>query len=324
MVSFMTLCAEEFRKHHSSAVFSIEGRGNATAALRLTSGEAMLGVSTRPFTASERERFTQSGRELLELPLYFDMLAVIVNNDNPLDSITLPQLDAIFSSTRKRGYREDIRTWGQAGLRGEWADRPIHLVGRNSASAGYGFFKRVALDGGDYKNEMREWGRGLSSLPAVIDDPSAISFGSAHVDHPGIKILSLARADGGPPVRPNVETLHNGAYPLVWASFIAVVVGGDQAVDPLLLEFFRFVYSKQGQGLVVKDGHYPVIAAIAKEQLKKLGIKPRDVESHRIPKKKAARGRGQSPGTSCIQAGWNDITLTAPQTSLAPIRAAAR
>ena len=81
---------------------------------------------------------------------------MFVNKDNPIKCLTLAQVDAMFSKSRRAGYKEDIKTWGQLGLTGEWASRPISLYGRNSASGTYGFFKEHALKNGDYKDEVKE------------------------------------------------------------------------------------------------------------------------------------------------------------------------
>ena len=112
---------------------------------------------SRKMKSKEIDEFEkQFGYKPVQLRTSIDMLAVYVHKDNPIKGLTLQQVDAIFSKTRKGGYAKDIRTWGDLGLTGEWKDKPISLYGRNSASGTYGYFKKHALFKGDYKDEVKE------------------------------------------------------------------------------------------------------------------------------------------------------------------------
>ncbi|MCA9211138.1 MAG: substrate-binding domain-containing protein, partial [Planctomycetales bacterium] len=142
MNNLMTLWAEGFLEAYPNVQVEIEGKGSSTAPPALIGGTANFGPMSRQMKSKELDLFEESyGYKPVALPTSIDMLAVYVHKDNPIRGLTLQQVDAIFSKTRKGGYPDDITTWGQLGLTGEWANRPITLYGRNSASGTYGYFK---------------------------------------------------------------------------------------------------------------------------------------------------------------------------------------
>ncbi|MFO7577977.1 MAG: substrate-binding domain-containing protein, partial [Pelovirga sp.] len=153
----MTLWAEGFLSHYPNVQIEIEGKGSGTAPTALISGTSHFGPMSRPMKGKEIDDFEKRyGYKPTELNTSIDMLAVYVHKDNPIACLTLQQVDAIFSKTRRGGLEENIRTWGDLGLTGAIASQPISLYGRNSASGTYGFFKDNALFGGDYKDEVKE------------------------------------------------------------------------------------------------------------------------------------------------------------------------
>src|SRR5215475_2075607 len=131
----MTLWAETFSKYYPNVKIQIEGKGSTTAPPALIAGTAQLGPMSRPMRGTEIDQFENKfGYKPTAIRTSVDALAVFVNKDNPLKCLTFEQIDAIFSKSRRFGYKEDIKMWGQLGLTGDWADRPISLYGRNSAS----------------------------------------------------------------------------------------------------------------------------------------------------------------------------------------------
>ena len=134
-----------------------------------------------------------------------DILAVYVNKDNPIASLSLPEVDAIFSKTRKGGYPNDITTWGQLGLKGEWANKPISLYGRNSASGTYGFFKEHALFKGDYKDTVKEQPGSASVVQGVTEDLYGIGYSGIGYRTSGVRALPLAAKVGGQAVRADLR-----------------------------------------------------------------------------------------------------------------------
>ncbi|MEM1206843.1 MAG: substrate-binding domain-containing protein, partial [Acidobacteriota bacterium] len=157
--NLMTLWAEKFKEMYPNVQVEIEGKGSSTAPPALIAGASNFGPMSRPMKDKELDEFEKRfGYKPTPIQTSIDMVAVYVHKDNPVakQGLTLAQVDAIFSSTRKGGHASDISNWGQVGLSGSWANLPISSYGRNSASGTYGFFKKKALFKGDYKASVKE------------------------------------------------------------------------------------------------------------------------------------------------------------------------
>jgi phosphate transport system substrate-binding protein len=200
-----------------------------------------------------------------------DSLAVFVNKDNPIKCLTLKQLDAIFSKTRKGGLDKEIKTWGDLGLTGEWADKPISLYGRNSASGTYGFFKDVALFHGDYKDTVKEQPGSSAVVQAIATDKYAIGYSGIGYKTADVKAVPLAVKEEKC-YEATAENAYSGDYPLARFLFIYFNNKPQEPLNPLMAEFIKYIFSKEGQQIVIKDGFYPVSAALAKEDMKKAEI----------------------------------------------------
>ncbi len=267
--NLMTFWAEGFQKQYPNVRIQIEGKGSSTAPPALISGTAQLGPMSRPMKAEEIDEFEKKyGYKPSLLRVAVDGLAVYVNKDNPLDKLTLQQVDAIFSKTRKMGAK-DIKTWGDLGLAGEWASRPLSLYGRNSASGTYGFFKEVALAKGDYKDTVKEQPGSASVVQGVTEDKWGIGYSGIGYRTSGVKPLALAGKDGGAyTVEP--EDVLTGKYPLSRFLYVYFNQAPNKPLDPLVREFLKFVASREGQEIVVKDGYLPISAKVVGEELVKL------------------------------------------------------
>ena len=202
-----------------------------------------------------------------------DALAVFVHKDNPIKCLTLQQLDAIFSKNRKGGHPKDIGTWGDLGLTGEWANKPISLYGRNSASGTYGYFKKVALFKGDYKDEVKEQPGSSAVVQGVASDKYALGYSGVGYKTADVRIVPLAVGKGEDCYEANAENAYSGDYPLARFLYVYINKNPNRILDPLRREFVKYVFSKQGQKIVIKDGFYPVSSAIAQKDMKALGIK---------------------------------------------------
>jgi len=271
MNNLMTLWAEGFAKMYPSVKIQVEGKGSSTAPPALISRTAQLGPMSRPMKAAEIDGFEAAfGYKPTALRTSLDSLAVYVNKDNPLTALTLPQVDAIFSKSRALGMPESITTWGQLGLTGEWASRPISLYGRNSASGTYGFFKEHALGNGDYKDEVKEQPGSASVVQGVTEDLNGIGYSGIGYRTSGVKAVALASKQGAEAIPATPANVYNGTYPLTRFLFIYINKNPDKPLDPLMREFIKFIFSKEGQEVVIKDGYMPVKATLAAEELKKI------------------------------------------------------
>jgi phosphate transport system substrate-binding protein len=251
----------------------MEGKGSGTAPTALVEGTASFGPMSRTMKAKEIAEFEKKfGYKPTALPAAIDMLAVYVHKDNPIRSLTLQQVDAIFSKARNGGHPTDIATWGDLGLTGEWATKPISAYGRNSASGTYGYFKEHALFNGDFKDTVKEQPGSSSVVQGVASDRYGIGYSGIGYMTADVRAVPLA-VDARSPVMPATpDNAYSGQYPLSRFLYVYVNKKPGADLDPLRREFVRYVFSKQGQSDVVKDGYYPVTAKIASQALNSAGI----------------------------------------------------
>ncbi len=273
MNNLMTLWAESFRRYYPGVQIEIEGKGSSTAPPALISGTAQFGPMSREMKSSEIDAFEKRfGYKPTALPTAIDLLAVYVHRDNPIEGLTLQQLDAIFSKTRRAGFPRDIRFWGDLGLTGEWARRPISIYGRNSASGTYGFFKEHVLLGGDFKDEVKEQPGSSSVVQGVGSDRFAIGYSGLGYQTADVRPVPLAASQGEPFVDCSIEHAYTGDYPLTRILYVYINHRPGTQLDPLRREFIRFIFSKEGQLEVIKDGYFPITWELAKDVLESLGL----------------------------------------------------
>jgi phosphate transport system substrate-binding protein len=271
MNNLMTLWGEGFGKFYPNVKLQIEGKGSSTAPPALIAGTAQLGPMSRPMKGTEIDQFEKKfGFKPVGLRSSVDALAVFVNKDNPIKCLTVEQVDAIFSKSRRHGYKEDIKTWGQLGLTGDWANRPLSLFGRNSASGTYGFFKEHMLKNGDYKDEVKEQPGSASVVQGATVDRFAIGYSGIGYSTAGVRAVPLAEKAGAACVEATADNAYSGKYPLSRFLYVYINKAPGKPLDPLMREFVRFMFSKDGQEAVIKDGYYPVPSSIAKEETGKL------------------------------------------------------
>ncbi|KAB2955994.1 MAG: phosphate ABC transporter substrate-binding protein [Thermoanaerobaculia bacterium] len=269
--NLMTFWAEGFQKAYPNVRIQIEGKGSSTAPPALIAGTSQLGPMSRAMKAEEIDEFEKKyGYKPTVVRVAVDGLAVYVNKDNPLEQLTLAEVDAIFSKTRKGGHKRDLTTWGDLGLTGEWAAKPISLYGRNSASGTYGFFKESALFKGDYRDTVKEQPGSASVVQGVTEDRFAIGYSGIGYRTSGVKPLKLARKAGEPYFSTEASDVLTGKYPLSRFLYVYVNKAPNKPLDPLIGEFLRFVLSREGQEIVVKDGYLPVSARVVDEENGKL------------------------------------------------------
>lgn len=275
MNNLMTLWAEGFRQIYPNARIEIEGKGSSTAPPALIAGSAAFGPMSREMRNQEIDAFERVfGYPPTLLYTGIDMLVVYVHKDNPIAGLSLQEVDAIFSRGRLGGRDADIRTWGDAGLTGAWANQPISLYGRNSASGTYGFFKDVALFGGDFKSEVKEQPGSSSVVQGVASERNGIGYSGIGYLTADVRAVPLAERPGDPRVEAAAENAYSGEYPL--SRFLLVYINYEPGseLDPLRREFIRYIFSRQGQADTIRDGYYPVPALVAREMLHSVGIEP--------------------------------------------------
>lgn len=271
MNNMMTLWAEAFRKRYPNVKIQVEGKGSSTAPAALIAGTAQFGPMSRAMKSTEIDQFeAKYGYKPTELRTSYDALAVYVNKDNPIQKMTLAQVEAVFSKSRKRGHKADIKTWGQLGLTGDWANRSISLYGRNSASGTYGFFKEHTLKNGDFKDTVKEQPGSASVVQGVTEDRFGIGYSGIGYKTSGVKAVPVSETDKGPFSDGSYADVQSGTYPLARFLYIYVNKAPGKPLDPLVAEFVKLMFSKDGQEVVVKDGYMPLSAAQAQTELAKI------------------------------------------------------
>jgi phosphate transport system substrate-binding protein len=269
--NLMTLWAEAFKKQYPNVNIQIEGKGSSTAPPALTAGSSQLGPMSREMKGGEISAFEKKyNYKPTQLRVALDALAVYVHKDCPLDELTMEQVDAIFSKSRKRGLKDDITTWDQIGVTGAWAGKPISLYGRNSASGTYGFYKEVALKNGDFKDTVKEQPGSASVVMGVAGDKFAMGYSGCGYIISSVKMLRLAPKAGQPAVPGTKENVYSESYPLWRFLYVYVNRAPGKELSPLLREFSTLLLTKEGQEVVVKDGFYPLPAAVAEAEIGKI------------------------------------------------------
>jgi len=273
MNNMMALWSEDFRSTYPSVQVEIEGKGSSTAPVALIAGTSNFGPMSRAMKSKEQDEFVaRFGYDAYHLRTAIDMLAVFVHKDNPIEGLTLEQLSALFGKNPTR----NIRTWGDLGLTGEWANKPISLYGRNSASGTYGYFKKNAMGNVDYKDSVKEQAGSSAVVQGVARDKYAIGYSGIGYKTADVRAVALSADGGANPVFVDASpaNAYTGEYPLARFLYLVINYKPGSQLDPLRREFVKYVFSRDGQLNVVKDGYYPVPATIAREDLKAVGITP--------------------------------------------------
>lgn len=272
LANLMTLWAEDFKRLYPNVNIQIQAAGSSTAPPALTEGTSQFGPMSRKMKSKEIEAFEKRyGYKPTEVRVAIDALAVFVNKDNPIEGLSIKQVDAIFSSTLKCGSDKQADRWGDLGLDGSWADKDIQLFGRNSVSGTYGYFKEKSLCKGDFKSSVNEQPGSASVVQSVSSSLNAIGYSGIGYKTSGVRAVALSKKDGEY-VDATMENAINGSYPLSRFLYVYVNKHPNKPLAPLEREFLKMVLSKQGQEIVAKDGYIPLPSAVVMKDLKELGI----------------------------------------------------
>ncbi len=271
LANLMTLWAEEFKRKYPNVNIQIQAAGSSTAPPALTEHTSNLGPMSRKMKSKEVEAFEKKhGYKPTPIRVAIDALAVYVHKDNPIKGMSIPEVDAIFSSTRKCGHGSDIKKWGQAGLKGGWKNRDVQIYGRNSVSGTYGYFKKKALCKGDYKNNVNEQPGSASVVQSVSVSLNGIGYSGIGYKTSGVKAVALTKKPGGKYIEATPATAASGKYPLSRYLYVYVNKHPNKPLPPLEREFVKLILSKAGQKVVIKDGYIPLPNKVVQKELSKL------------------------------------------------------
>ncbi|QMU61920.1 MAG: phosphate ABC transporter substrate-binding protein PstS family protein [Gammaproteobacteria bacterium] len=273
LANLMTLWAEEYKRFYPNVNIQIQAAGSSTAPPALTEGTANLGPMSRKMKDKELASFEKKfGYKPTAIPVAIDALAVYVHKDNPIQGMSIAQVDAIFSNTRKCGGDDDLSAWGDLGLQGNWVKRDIQLFGRNSVSGTYGYFKKKGLCKGDFKSTVNEQPGSASVVQSVSSSLNGIGFSGIGYKTSGVKAVPLSRKADGEKIAATTENATSGAYPLARFLYVYLNKAPGKPLSPLEREFIRMVLSTQGQKVVVKDGYIPLPSKVADKVLASIDV----------------------------------------------------
>ena len=271
LANLMTLWAETFKRSYPNVNIQIQAAGSSTAPPALTEATSNIGPMSRKMKDKEIAAFEDRyGYKPTAIPVAIDALAVYVNKDNPIKGMSIPDVDAVFSSTRKCGSKNDATKWGDLGLTGNWKSRDIQVFGRNSVSGTYGYFKKKALCKGDYKNSVNEQPGSASVVQAVTSSMNGIGYSGIGYKTSGVRAVPLTKKIGGKYIAATAENAVTGEYPLSRFLYVYVNKHPNKSLAPLEKEFIKLVLSQHGQQVVIKDGYIPLPAKVVEKYLSTL------------------------------------------------------
>jgi phosphate transport system substrate-binding protein len=272
LANMMTFWAEDFKRTYPNVNVQIQAAGSSTAPPALTEATSNLGPMSRKMKSREIEAFQKRyGYKPTRVRVAIDALAVFVHKDNPLEGLTIDQVDAVFSSNRKCGADKNVDRWGDLGLSGAWTGKDVQLYGRNSVSGTYGYFKKKALCKGDFKNSVNEQPGSASVVQSVSASLNGIGYSGIGYRTSGVRALPLAKK-GTNFIEANMENAVSGKYPLSRYLYVYVNKHPNKALPPMEAEFLKMILSKSGQSIVEKDGYIPLPRSVVDKEFKKLGL----------------------------------------------------
>jgi phosphate transport system substrate-binding protein len=283
MKKTMEVWTDAFTKMYPQVRFHLTHKGSSTAAAPLVTGISQIAPMGRELWDCElfQFRFTwgflplevRVSRGSYNIPSRSQILVAYVNKDNPIRRLTLAQLDAIYSRSRRRRHPEDVTTWGQLGLTGEWANHPIGVYGLTGDSTGVSeWFRDRVLLKGKYRDSVTEQTSAQDLIQRIGDDRYGIGFTGVAYLTPNVKVVPLAETDAGPYSSGSLEDVLNGKYPLTRSMYVYLKKEPGKPLHPALHEFLMFILSKEGQVTAIKGGELlPLRAEAVREERAKIG-----------------------------------------------------
>ncbi|MFT6917049.1 MAG: phosphate transport system substrate-binding protein [Motiliproteus sp.] len=272
LANLMTLWAEDFKRNYPNVNIQIQAAGSSTAPPALTEGISNIGPMSRKMKDGELGAFEERfGYKPTLVPVAIDALAVFVHKDNPIQGMSIADVDAVFSRTRKCGGSEDITTWGDLDVGGNLGEHGIQIYGRNSVSGTYGYFKKKALCKGDYKDSVNEQPGSASVVQSVSTSLNGIGYSGIGYQTSSVRAVPLSKK-GSEYIEATPEMALSGKYPLSRFLYVYVNKAPNTPLAPLEREFLKMVMSKSGQEVVVKDGYIPLPSSVVEKTLANLGL----------------------------------------------------
>lgn len=269
MAGLMLRWGEQLAARHPGIRLQLQASGSASAPPALAAGTTRIGPMSRPMRDHERTAFIEEhGYPPVELEVARDALVVIVHRHNPLEFLSLAQVDAIFSRTRRCGAERELDRWERLGV--ETIEGRIELHGRNSASGSYGLFRQRALCGGEYRRRLNEHPGAAAVVAAVTENPEGIGYAGLNHLTPGVKALALEV--NGNRYRPDAERVRQGDYPLSRSLYLYANLPPGEALSGPERALLELILSPEGQATVSELGFVALSGEALAQQRRRLGL----------------------------------------------------
>jgi phosphate transport system substrate-binding protein len=262
--TFARAWGSAYARIYPAASVNVVSKSSGAAIADMIASPGTIGMTSRALTAAERESYAKAhGRPPLEFKVAIDAVAIFVFKDNPMPSISLPQLERIYGAAPKSG--EAIERWGQAGLGGDWAARPIACVGFGAGRGAYEIMREFVLGGGSFNADVAAEPVSTSVVQAVGVNPAAIGYASVYYQTARTRVLPVQTASGEI-AQPTEADASSGKYPLSRYLYLHLGAAKDGGVDAAGREFLRFVLSQEGQDAARAAGAFAIPPALAHQQ----------------------------------------------------------
>lgn len=289
MGDLLHLYEKGFNSLQPDVRFQDDLRSTITAVAGVYTGRADIGLLGREIWPTEVQAFQSIeghpptvidvATGSFDVPKATFALMIFVPKANPIASLSMQQLEAVFAASKS-----SVHTWGELGLHGEWANRPIHLYGFSVDNDKSMIFSQLVFHNGErWSAALHESSNGSGAHPAdagelilrsVADDPDAIGISNVYYATPALKALSIAATPQTSPVIPTKETIANRSYPLTRSVFMVIDSDAAHPASAAVTEFLQYILSRQGQQAVVHEGNYlPLTPTVAASQLNRLSPK---------------------------------------------------
>jgi phosphate transport system substrate-binding protein len=264
--NLMNRWADAFKLLYPGVEVEITGGGSGITIAALLENRTELAPMSRPMTTKELDEFqAKFGYAPTRITVGLDAIAVYVNKYNSLEAMSLKQLDGVFSASHKRGG-ESIKTWGQLGLVGDWADLDIAPKGPAKTHGMYGVFRELVMENGEFRYDLKSQPVSTSIVQDIGAEKSAIGFASYFFRSRRTHPLALSANDGGPYYLPDQQNCLDGKYPLSRFLYVSVNKKPGVGLSPLAGHLLGFICSKQGQETSAKEGNYPLNAEVSAKE----------------------------------------------------------
>lgn len=259
---------DSFRRFHPNVKFNLDVNGSRGALAGLIDGTATFGMLSRTISKEELDAFEKKfGYPPKLLVPSYERVAIYVHKDNPIEELTVAQVQSIFARHGK------ARTWGDVGATGEWANRSIALQGRGPTTGSTVYFQTIILRGDSFDDKMVEHPGNTELIQAIESNPAAIGYAGLIFDSTQVKAVPLAARAGLPAVAIDSVEADQGMYPLMRPLQIVVNQPPGKDLRPVEREFLKYIFSRLGQEDVIKGGFQPIPGASARFALGEVGVR---------------------------------------------------